>query len=186
MGLGSFIELFVSAVNAQSVRNFRLLRMDRGGHRSEPGRVHSRMLFEVLTEGVMILIAHGHDCRLGRLKTHVVPAEILEIAANLLEPLRAHGRTGGALAGEEAGREGGDRLGFAHCAGSLLAGDTAAEAADWTRTCRSDARRRSGRCEYGPAEILFETIRNIFPELGDFLGRASSRIDLHHRTAVDH
>src|SRR5206468_2213972 len=140
----------------------------------------------VLTEGVMILIAHGHDRWLGRLETHVVPAEILKIAADLLKPLRAHGRAGCALAGEEAGREGGDRLGFVHCAGSLLADDAATEATDGTRTCRSNAWRRSGRCEHGPAEILFETIRNILPELGDLLGGTSARIDLHHRAAVDH
>src|SRR5438045_6561052 len=145
------------------------------------------MLFDVVTEGVMILVAPRHHCRLGRLKPHVVPAEILEIAAaHLTETLRLHGGPGGALAGEEAGGEGGERLWFAHCAGSLLADDTAAEAADGTRTCRSNARRRSGRCEHGPAEILFETIRNIFPKLGDFLGRTSVRVDLHHGAAVDH
>src|SRR6478609_8363465 len=68
----------------------------------------------------------------------------------------------------------------------LLADNAAAEATDRTRTGRHSARRRTRRSKDGPAEILFETIRDIFPELDDLLGGAALRVDLHDRTAVDH
>src|SRR5437868_4412422 len=143
------------------------------------------MVHHVLTERIVSLVALRCS-RLGRLETHVVPAEILDVAVHLAEALRAHGRSGSALAGEKTGGERGDRFGFVHCAGSLLADDSAAEATDGTRTGWSDARRRTGRCEHGPAKILFETIRDILPELDHFLGGAAARIDFHHRAAVDH
>src|SRR6476619_7507062 len=99
MGLSSLIQLFVIAVNVQSVFNFGLLRMDRRTDRREAGRMRARMLDDVLTERVMILVA-GRNRHLGRLESHVVPAEILEVSAGLAEALRAHRRTGGALACE--------------------------------------------------------------------------------------
>src|SRR6185437_8423850 len=69
---------------------------------------------------------------------------------------------------------------------SLLADDAAAEAPDGTRTGRGGARRRTRRRKHCPAEILLETIRDIFPELGHFLRGAALGIDLHDRAAVDH
>src|SRR5215203_335090 len=70
-------------------------------------------------------------------------------------------------------------------AAPLLANHPTAEAADGTRRCRSGVP-GSGRREDSAAEILFETIRNILPELDHFRGRAAFRVDLHHRAAVDH
>src|SRR4051812_33340528 len=55
----------------------------------------------------------------------------------------------------------------------LLADDAAAETADGTRTGGGVARRRTWRRKHRPAEILFESIGDIFPQLGDFLGRAA-------------
>src|SRR3954452_22445528 len=117
MGLGRLIRLFVISVNVQSVFNFGLLRMDRRTDRSEAGRMRAGMLDDVVTERVVILIAR-RDRHLGRSEAHVVPAEILEVSAGLAEPLRAHGRTGGALACEKSGGERSDWLGFAHVDGS--------------------------------------------------------------------
>jgi hypothetical protein len=169
--LGSFIQLFVVAVNVQSVFNFRplrmdgrthrreirLLRMDGRAHRSKAGRVHARVLDDVVAEGIVRLVT-GSDRWLGRLESHVVPAEVLKVAVDLTEALRPHGRTGRTLAGEKTGRKRSDRLGFVHLAGSLLTDDAATEAADRTRTGLGSARRRSGRSKHGPAEILFQTI----------------------------
>src|SRR5207237_1160314 len=154
---GSFIRLFVVAVNVQTVDNFRLLRMNRRPDRRQARGMHgARVLGYVLAEAVVGFIS-GSDRRLGRFEPHVVPAEILELAADLAEALRAHRRAGGAFAGEKSGRERSERLGF-HRVGSLLTDDAAAEAADRTRTGGSCARRRTRRSEHSPAEILFQTV----------------------------
>ncbi len=71
------------------------------------------LLADLLAERVVLAIAR-HGGRLLRFEAHVVPAEILEPAADLAEALRPHGGPGGALAGEKTGREGRERLGFAH------------------------------------------------------------------------
>ena len=60
-----------------------------------------RMLGNRLTESVMFRVARVFS-RFRRLEPHVVPAEILEISANLAETLGTHGRTSTALAGEQA------------------------------------------------------------------------------------
>jgi hypothetical protein len=115
IGLGSFIQLFVAVVNAQSVRNFRLLRMYRRADRSQAGWMQRRVLVQIFAERVMSLVA-WRDGGLGRLEPHVVPAEILEIAADLAEALRPHRRAGSALARQKSGRERSERLGFVHFA----------------------------------------------------------------------
>jgi hypothetical protein len=97
--LGGFVKLFFGFVAAESVDNFRLLRVDRRGYRRETCGMSSRMLDDVFAEGVMSLVA-GRSRRLGRLKSHVIPTKVvLEIAADLAEALRPHGRTGSAFAG---------------------------------------------------------------------------------------
>ena len=73
--------------------------------------MRTRMLDDVLSERVVSLVARRNG-RLGRFEAHVVPAEILEVARNLAEALRPHGRAGGTLAGEKSGRKRGERLGF--------------------------------------------------------------------------
>ena len=70
------------------------------------------MLDDIIAESIVIFVARQFG-RFGRLKTHVIPAEILKTVANLAEALRAHGRAGSALAREKSGREGCERLGFA-------------------------------------------------------------------------
>jgi hypothetical protein len=69
------------------------------------------MLDDILAERNMIVVALGFGC-LGRLEPHVVPAEVLETVDDLAESLRAHGRARRALAGEKAGGERSERLGF--------------------------------------------------------------------------
>src|SRR5881275_3790323 len=69
------------------------------------------MLDDVFAERIMIFIA-GSFGGLGRLETHVVPAEILEAVSALGKTLRAHGRASGTLAGEQAGGERSERLCF--------------------------------------------------------------------------
>jgi len=61
----------------------------------------TRMLHHVITEGVVRLVAM-HDSHFRRFEAHVVPAQVLEIAADLAEALRAHGGTSSTLAGEKA------------------------------------------------------------------------------------
>src|SRR6266545_4627169 len=55
-------------------------------------------------------------------------------------------------------------------AAPLLADDAAAEATDRTRTDRHVTLRHSWRSEHGAAEILFEAVRNIFPQRDHFAG----------------
>src|SRR6476469_5660573 len=100
---------------------------------------------------------------------------------------RPVGGFGRRVVGREGRKTGGQRawLRWPRLTPSLT-DNAAAEAADRTRTGLGNAGRRSGRREHGPAEILLEPIRNIFPQLGHFLGRAALRIDFHHRSAVDH
>jgi len=62
--------------------------------------VGARMFDHVLTESIVSRIARVFR-RLGRLKSHVVPAEILEAVADLAKTLRPHGRTSCALASEK-------------------------------------------------------------------------------------
>jgi hypothetical protein len=58
------------------------------------------MLDNVFTESVVRCIAL--DFRgLGRLESHVVPAEILKAVTDLAETLRPHGRTSCALTSEK-------------------------------------------------------------------------------------
>ena len=73
--------------------------------------MRARMLDDILAERIMFLIA-GSLGRLGRLETHVVPAEVLKAVADLAKTLRTHGWARGTLAGEKSGRKGGKRLGF--------------------------------------------------------------------------
>src|SRR4029450_1201891 len=110
-GLVDFVFLF-TLIGAETICDFRLLIMNRRLDWSEARRMVSpRMLDDVVTESVMIYIAFGFS-RLGRLKAHVVPAEILEATAPLAEALGPHGRARGALAGEKTGGQGSERLGF--------------------------------------------------------------------------
>src|SRR6476646_5955388 len=143
------------------------------------------MLDDILAECVMIVVTLGFRS-LGRLKAHVVPAEVLEAVADLAEALRPHGRASSTLAGKKSGGKRSERLGFGHLHAPLLTDDAAAETADRTRTGRGNARRGSRRRKHRPAKILFEAVRNIVPKLDDFLGRAAIRINFHHRAAVDH
>jgi hypothetical protein len=69
------------------------------------------MFDHVLAEGIMARIARRVG-RLGRLESHVVPAEVLEAIADLTEALRPHGRSRSTLAGEKSGRKRRERLGF--------------------------------------------------------------------------
>src|SRR3546814_18436425 len=53
---------------------------------------------------------------------------------------------------------------------------------DWSSdVCSSDL-----GAEHRAAEILFEPVRDIAPELNDLLRRPALLIDFHHRAAVDH
>ena len=71
------------------------------------------LIRDLFAERVMAFVTLGSVSRLGRLETHVVPAKILEVgAAHLAETLRLHGRARSALAGEKAGGERGEGLGF--------------------------------------------------------------------------
>src|SRR4051812_49706848 len=88
-------------------------RVDRRVDRSEAGGVDPRLLDDILAKAIMGLVTLSFG-RFGRLEPHVVPAEILERGAALPETLRAHGRTGSALAGEQSRGERGERLGFCH------------------------------------------------------------------------
>ena len=94
--------------------------------------------------------SRGASGRLGRFKAHVVPAEVLEAGAALAEALRAHGRTSGALAGEKAGREGGERLGFAAIGvpltGRRRGGRSRRRDADWPARRRALRPGRRTRC----------------------------------------
>src|SRR5690348_2627794 len=111
VNLGGLVDLLFGflVLARQAIRDLGVLVMHRRTHRSEAGRMRPRMLDDIVAERVVIVVARGLR-RLGRFETHVVPAEVLEaLAGNLAESLRAHGRTGGALAGEKTGREGGER-----------------------------------------------------------------------------
>src|SRR5205814_9412093 len=68
----------------------------------------------------------------------------------------------------------------------LLTNDAATEAADRPGSCSGRAGRSARSREHRAAEILFETVRNISPQLDHFLGRAADGIDFHDRAAVDH
>jgi hypothetical protein len=59
-----------------------------------------RALIELLTEGVMFIVADRYDRRLGRFEAHVVPAKVLQSCAALGKALRAHGRARRTLAGK--------------------------------------------------------------------------------------
>ena len=86
----------------QAVGDFSLLRMHRRIDRRQPGMAcAARMLFDRLTERIMFGVARSFG-GLRRLESHVVPAEILEIAADLAETLGTHGRASTTLAGEQA------------------------------------------------------------------------------------
>ena len=102
-------------------------------------------------------------------RTHVVPAEVLEAAALWPKPW---GRMAGrARPCEQEGRRREKRKAWLRAtAFPLLTDDAAAEATDRTRTGLSNARRRAGRREHGAAEILFEPVGDIFPQLGHFIG----------------
>ena len=147
--------IFVFAVVrvGEALGDFGLLVMNRRTDRRQAGRMGARMLDDVLAECIMIVVARRFG-RLGRLEAHVVPAEILEAVADLAEALRAHGRTSGALAGEQTGGKRGERFGFGgHRYAPLLADDAAAEAADGTRT---------GRQMPGAAPGAAKTVRRKF------------------------
>jgi hypothetical protein len=172
--LGSLVDLvfLFALIGAETVCDFCLLIMNRRLDGGEARRMMSpRMLDNVVAECVVGGVARLFS-RLGRLEPHVVPTEVLQSVPGLAaESLGTHGRTSSTLAGEKTGGEGSERLGFdGHLYASLLADNAAAKTTDRTRTGRGSAGRRTGRCEHCPAEILFEAIRNIFPELADFLG----------------
>ncbi len=111
--LGGVVELVVGIVGSQPVGDVRLLMVNRRVDRGQSQRMRLGMLDNVLAERIVIRIA-GDDGRLGGLEAHVVPSEILEIAAaHLAEALRLHRRARGALAGKESRGEGRERLCFA-------------------------------------------------------------------------
>ena len=150
--------------------------------------MNARMLDDILAERVMLGIARRVG-RLGRLEAHVVPAEILEMPPpHLAEALGPHRRAGRALAGEQAGGERSERLGFAGTpsrplTGRPRGGRSHRRDADWP----GDAVRRARRGEDGAAEILFEPIGDIVPQLDRLrLAERPFGIDFHHRAAVDH
>ena len=100
--------------------------------------MNARMLDDIVAERVVVA-SRGSFGRLGRFEAHVVPAEILEIAAaHLAEALRAAWPGGPRPCGRE-GRRRERRKAWVRwppCA-PLLADDAAAEATDGTRTGRS-------------------------------------------------
>src|SRR3546814_10078431 len=67
-----------------------------------------------------------------------------------------------------------------------LTGDAAAEASAHRTNGTVIALGGDRRGEDRAAEILFEPVVHIGPELADLVGRTAVRIDLHHRAAVDH
>src|SRR3546814_12944791 len=67
-----------------------------------------------------------------------------------------------------------------------LTGDAAAKATAHRANRTIIALRRERRGKYGPAEILFEAVVHIGPQLAYFVGRSAVGIDFHHRAAVDH
>jgi hypothetical protein len=105
---GGFVRLALNGVfdivRRKTVGNFRLLIVHRRLNRRQAGRVHARVLDDVVAERIMFRIA-SDERRLGRLETHVVPAEVLKACAGLAEALRPHRRARGALAGEKSGGE---------------------------------------------------------------------------------
>ena len=102
MVLGRFIGLFVAVVNVQTIRNFRLLRMNRRTHGREARWVHGAwVLVDFLPETVVRFVT-GRGRHFRRLEPHVVPAQILEISVDLAETLGAHRRAGCALACEKS------------------------------------------------------------------------------------
>src|SRR4249919_2019727 len=120
---------------------------------------------QFFAECVMLFVA-GCFGGLGRLKAHVVPTEVLKAAAGLgAKALGPHGRSGSTLAGQQSGREGGERLGFTVHGGTrpLLADHPAAEAADGTWAGSADTGRSIRRREDCAAEILFETVGDVIP-----------------------
>ena len=192
--LGGLVDIFavlvlaVLVVGGEALGDFGLLVVDRRGDRSQRGdRVAQRLVGQLLAERVMIVVAERGERRLGRFEAHVVPAEILEAAAAIWP--KPWGRIAGRAAPLRASRpEESDAkaLGSLIARHSLLADHAAAEATDWTRAGGTDAGRLVRRGEHGAAEILFEPVGDIIPQLGHFAGRAAVGIDFHHRAAVDH
>jgi hypothetical protein len=74
IGLGCFIRLFVALVNVQTIRNFRLLRMNRRTDGGEPGRMCGAwVLGDFLPETVVHFVTR-RSSHFRRLEPHVVPA----------------------------------------------------------------------------------------------------------------
>ena len=179
-----FFRFLIGTVEA--LDDLGLLAVNRRADWRQARRVRPRMVNDIVAERVMIFVTRDFDC-LGRFKAHVVPAEIFKAAADLAETLGTHRGTRRTLAGEKTGGKRGERLGFSgHHQPPLLTDDAATEAADRPGSCDNRTRLRTRRSEDSTAEVLFEAIRDIFPELGDFLGRPAARVDFHHGAAVDH
>ena len=163
--LGKFIILGIADLRGLIVRfqrvyrvglgeapfDLRLLRVHGRIDRRQAGvAVEHGMLKDRLAEGVMFLVT-GRFRRLRRLEAHVVPAEILEIAADLAEALGPHRRFGGTLAGEQAGGEGCERLGFRlHLRDPLTdrlpGGRNRRPDVDWPGRCPESRWARQRRC----------------------------------------
>ena len=102
MVLGCFIRLFVAVVNVQSVRNFRLLRMNWRADRGEPSRMCGTWVLDDFLPETVVRFVTGRDRHFRRFEPHVIPAEILEISVDLAETLGAHRRACSALACEKS------------------------------------------------------------------------------------
>src|SRR3546814_6630074 len=76
------------------------------------------------------------------------------------------------------------RSSFVSSPPGLLTDSTTAKAADRAR--RDHRAGGAWRIEHRATEVLFQPIGDIFPKLLDFFRRLAVRIDLHHRSAIDH
>ena len=94
--LGSLVDFLVILFGGEPLFDLGLLVVDRRLDRRQAGRMRTGVLDDILAERV---VGFGD---LGRFEAHVVPAQVLEAVGRLAKTLRPHGRTGCALASEEA------------------------------------------------------------------------------------
>ena len=185
----AFFGLAVLIVGAEAVGDFGLLVVDRrlrpgSAPRSDCAAAARRALRRTRHDPHR---APARSAGFGRLEAHVVPAEILETGAALAEALGPHRRAGRALAGQQARRERRESFGFAlHLRAPYWPTTRRPKPPTGRGLAVRDAGRRAGRGEHGAAEILFEPVGDIIPQLDDLAGRAAAGVDLHHRAAVDH
>src|SRR5579864_8184494 len=85
--LSGLVELFAGFFAVEPLGNLRLLLVDRRAYRGKARGMHTRMLYDILAERIMIFVA-SRFVGFGRFEPHVVPTEILKAVTDLAEALR--------------------------------------------------------------------------------------------------